>query len=258
LSSLTTPAIVLRAVNYGESDRIVTLLGRDTGRLSALARGARKSQRRFAGGLSLCALGTAAVRERPGAELATLERFDATEPHAALGSDVARMAHAAYAAELVGKMCAPRQVEPAVFDWMSQFLRLLDGEGASAERLRVFEIGLLRDLGFGPVLDTCAACGGQAFEGRAPGQVAFRWDPDGGGAMCTACARGGRPLQPAVREALIRLARTPLADATAESLPADVNRDCREALLEIINHHVSGPLKTVEFIAKVARAGGPP
>jgi len=38
-------SIVLRVVNYGESDRIVTLLGRDTGRLSALARGARKSQR---------------------------------------------------------------------------------------------------------------------------------------------------------------------------------------------------------------------
>jgi DNA repair protein RecO (recombination protein O) len=258
LSSLTTPAIVLRAVNYGESDRIVTLFGRDTGRVSALARGARKSQRRFAGGLSLCALGTAALRERPGAELATLERFDATEAHAALGSDVARMAHAAYAAELVGKLCAPHQVETKVFDWLAAFLALLDADGASAERLRVFEIGLLRDLGFGPVLDTCAACGGEAYEGRAAAEVAFRWDPDRGGAVCTACARGGRPLQPAVREALIRLALTPLADATAEGLPADVNRDCREALLEIINHHVSGPLKTVEFIAKVARAGGQP
>ena len=245
-------------MNYGESDRIVTLFGRDTGRVSALARGARKSQRRFAGGLSLCALGSAALRERPGAELATLERFDATEAHAALGSDVARMAHAAYAAELVGKLCAPHQVEIKVFDWVAAFLRLLDADGASAERLRVFEIGLLRDLGFGPVLDTCAACGGEAFEGRSPAEVGFRWDPDRGGAVCTACARGGRPLQPAVREALIRLARTPLADATAEALPTDVNRDCREALLEIINHHVSGPLKTVEFIAKVARAGGPP
>ena len=79
MSSLTTTAIVLRAVNYGEADRIVTLFGRDTGRLSALARGARKSQRRFAGGLSLCALGSAAIRERAGAELVTLERFDATE-----------------------------------------------------------------------------------------------------------------------------------------------------------------------------------
>jgi DNA repair protein RecO (recombination protein O) len=258
VSSLVTSAIVLRVVNYAEADRIVTLFGRDTGRISALARGARKSQRRFAGGLSLCAVGSAALRERAGAELATLERFDATDSHASLGTDVARMAHAAYTAELVGKLCAPRQVEPAVFDWLTELLRRLDGEGASAERLRVFEIGLLSHLGFGPVLDTCAVCAGDAFAGRAPSEISFRWDPDRGGAVCSACARGGRPLQPAVREALIRLSRTPLADATAESLPPDVNRDCREALLEIINHHVSGPLKTVEFIAKIARAGGQP
>lgn len=256
MSTLVTTAIVLRAVNYAESDRIVTLFGRDTGKLSALARGARKSQRRFAGGLSLCALGAAAIRERAGAELVTLERFDATESHAALGSDVARMAHAAYAAELVGKLCAPRQVESAVFDWMALFLRLLDGDGASAERLRVFEIGLLAGLGFGPVLDTCAVCGGANFAGRTASEIAFRWDPDRGGAVCTLCARGGRPLQPAVREAMIRLSRTSLDEAAAQPLPADVNRDCREALLEIINHHVSGPLKSVEFIAKVARAGG--
>src|SRR3954466_9865297 len=104
-SSLSTPAIVLRAVNYGEADRIVTLFGRETGRLTALARGARKSQRRFSGGLGLCSVGMAALRERPGADLMTFERFDVTESHAALGSDVALMAHAAYAAELVGKLC---------------------------------------------------------------------------------------------------------------------------------------------------------
>ena len=256
MSSFVTPAIVLRAVSYGESDRVITLFGRDTGKLSALARGARKSQRRFAGGLSMCSLGSAAIKERAGAELVTLERFDATESHAGLGSDVARMAHAAYAAELVGKLCAPRQVESAVFDWLATFLRLLDGDGASAERLRVFEIGLLSGLGFGPVLETCAVCNGESFAGRPASEVAFRWDPDRGGAVCALCARGGRPIGAAVRQALGRLSRMGLADATAEPLPPDVNRDCREALLEIITHHVSGPLKSVEFIAKVARAAG--
>jgi len=78
------------------------------------------------------------------------------------------------------------------------------------------------------------------------------------GVQVPAFPRGGRPIQAAVRAALFRLSQTPLADATAEALPPDVNRDCREALLEIINHHVSGPLKSVEFIAKVARAGGQP
>ena len=71
-------------------------------------------------------------------------------------------------------------------------------------------------------------------------------------------ARGGRPLPAPVRAALVRLAGTPLADAVREPLAADVDRDCREALLEIITHHVSGPLKSIEFIAKVARAGGQP
>jgi DNA repair protein RecO (recombination protein O) len=254
MAVLSTPAIVLRAVNTGESDRVVTLIGRDTGLLSALARGARKSQKRFAGGLGLCAVGVACLRERAGIELLTLERFEPTRAHPMLGADVARMAHAAYAAELVAKLCAPRQVEPQVHDWLLELLARLNADGASAERLRVFELGLLGMLGFGPVVDRCAVCGGARYAGRDVAEVAFRWDPDRGGAVCVACARGGRPLAAAARAALARLARTALVDAATEPLPADVNRDCRDALLEIVGQHISGTLKTVEFIAKLAAA----
>jgi DNA repair protein RecO (recombination protein O) len=249
MAFLSTPAIVLRAVNYGDADRIVTLFGRDTGRLSALARGARKSQRRFAGGLGLGAVGVAALRERSGAELLSLESFDVTASHVSLGADVARMAHTAYVAELVSKLCAPRQVEREVYGGLLEILDCLEAEGASAERLRVFELGLLGVLGFGPVVDRCASCG----DGSA---AAFRWDPDRGGAVCTACARGGRPITAEARRALGHLARVPLATAGREVLPSDVNRDCREALMEIINHHISGPLKSVEFIAKLSAASG--
>ena len=258
MSTSTTAAIVLGAVNYADADRIVTLLGRDTGRLSALARAARKSQRRFAGGLGLCSVGTAHLRERPGSELATLERFDVTAGFPNLGADVARMAHAAYAAELVGKLCAPHQVEPAVYDTLLAFLTLLDRDGASAERLRVFEILLLRTLGFGPVVDTCAVCNGGRFAGRPIDEVGFRWGPDLGGAVCVACARGGRPLSAAGRAAPVRLAETPLAAAATARLAGDVNRECREALLEIVSQHITWPLKSVMFIEKLAAAGGAP
>src|SRR5690242_11350391 len=117
MASVATPAILLRSVDFGESDRVVTLLGRDTGCVGAIARGARKSQRRFGGGLAMCAVGEAGLRDRAGAELMTLERFDVTETHPSFGADVERMGHAAYAAELVAKLCAPRQAEPAVYDW---------------------------------------------------------------------------------------------------------------------------------------------
>jgi DNA repair protein RecO (recombination protein O) len=246
--ALSTAAIVLRATSYGEADRVVMLFGRTTGRLSALARGARKSQRRFAGGLGLCSIGEAALRERAGAELLGLESFQVTASHGSFGTDVARMAHAAYVAELVGKLTAPRQPEVVVYDWLASFLGELDRGGATAERLRVFELGLLGRLGFGPAVVACAVCG-RADDGPC------RWDVDRGGAVCSLCGKSGRPLAPAVRAALARLSRTPLDEASAEPLSPDVNRGCREALLEIVTHHISGPLHSLEFIAKL---GGHP
>jgi DNA repair protein RecO (recombination protein O) len=250
VTSLSTPAIVLRAINYGESDRVVTLIGRSTGRLSAMARGARKSQKRFGGGLGLCAVGEAGLRERSGAELLTLERFDLQESHGSFATDIARMAHAAYVAELVSKLCAPRQVEPEVYDWLLAFLGALDRHGASAERLRVFELGLLGRLGFGPMLETCAVCGGAQHRAGAD-EVAYRWDPDRGGAVCGACGKRGRPIRSVVRQALARLAASPVDVPAFDPLPADVNRGGRDAIFEIIKLHINGPLLSLDFIAKM-------
>ena len=53
MATLHTEALVLRAVDFGESDRILHLLVPDGGRLTAIAKGARRSVKRFAGGLDL-------------------------------------------------------------------------------------------------------------------------------------------------------------------------------------------------------------
>ncbi len=216
MASLSTPAIVLRAINYGEADRIVTLFGRETGRLSAMARGARKSQRRFAGGLGLCAVGVAALRERANAELLTLEGFDATAGHAALGADVGRMAHAAYAAELVSKLCAARQVEGRSTTGCWSFWRTRAGRGErrAVAHLRARAPGRPRLRSGDRRLR-----GLRRREHAGPTDRGFRWDPDRGGAVCVACARGGRPITAAARAALLHLKGVPLGAAARESLP---------------------------------------
>ncbi|MEO5768521.1 MAG: DNA repair protein RecO [Polyangia bacterium] len=249
MGSLATSAILLRSIDYGESDRVVTLFGRDTGCLGAIARGARKSQHRFGGGLGLCSVGQAALRERGGSELLTLERFDVTTSYPSLGSDVARMGEAAYVAELLAKLCAPRQAEPALFELTLAFLGLLDAEGAHPTRLRVFELALLGKLGFAPVLEECAACGRDDLSTRDT--IDVRFIPDRGGVVCLACAGRGRPMRPVVRLALAHLSRAPLAEALGLPLPADVARGCREALQELIAIHLSAPLRSLEFLAKI-------
>src|SRR5690242_19276754 len=51
-----TPAIVLRRTNYGEADRVISLLTPDRGKLSAIAKGVRKQKSKLAGGLELLAV----------------------------------------------------------------------------------------------------------------------------------------------------------------------------------------------------------
>jgi DNA repair protein RecO (recombination protein O) len=255
LASLTTAAILLRSIDYGESDRVVTLLGRDTGCLGAIARGARKSQRRFGGGLGLCSVGQAALRERGGSELLTLERFDATATFPSLGADVDRMGHAAYVAELLAKLCAPRQAEPEVFDLTLAFLDQLEDRGVSAVRMRVFELALLDHLGFAPALDACAVCGRSALSTGSA--IDVRFIPDRGGVVCLGCASRGRSMRPVVRMALSQLAGTSIHDAEGVELSVDVGRGCQDALQELIAVHLSAPLRSLEFLSKMqARRGG--
>ena len=255
---------MLRAVDYGEADRVVTLLGRSTGCVGAMARGARKSQRRFGGGLGLCSRGEAVMRERGGAELLTLETFEVAKSYPSLGSDVERMGHAAYAAELVTKLCAPRQAEPGIFDLMTVFLDGLETDGVHEMRLRIFELGLLERLGFAPALEACAVCGRRDLS--TGDNIDVRFLPDQGGVVCRGCASRGRPMRSSVRLALAALARTGLdrsetppdgpggASRGFPVLPPDVARGCREALHELIAGHLSAPLRSLDFLAKTESA----
>jgi DNA repair protein RecO (recombination protein O) len=103
--------VVLRTIPLRESDLMVTLLTAEHGRISAVARGARKSQRRFAGALQLLVLGRFQLSRSRG-ELFTLEAADVEREWTTLASDVIAVAHASYVAEIAGAIVPPEQPEP--------------------------------------------------------------------------------------------------------------------------------------------------
>src|SRR5476649_2921259 len=101
MSAHTTEAVVLHAFDYLESSRIIKLLTRDLGLRSALARGARKSAKRFGAALDLFVQGTAELEIKPGRDLDTLTGFDLAHTRASIGLDLARFAGASAIAELI-------------------------------------------------------------------------------------------------------------------------------------------------------------
>src|SRR6185295_12252424 len=117
-----TPAVVVRLVGYGEADRVVTLLTRTHGKLSAMARGARRSQRRFGSGMGIFAVGTATLRDRPRAQLLELAAWETEGSVAGLVTDVAKLAHAGYVCEAARELSAAGQKDAAVFELLVETL----------------------------------------------------------------------------------------------------------------------------------------
>ena len=243
------PALVLRAIAFGEADRVVTLLCAKQGKVAALAKGARRSQKRFAGGLGTLCYGEASYVERPGADLARFERFEARSMWPGIMADLGKIAHAGYAAELLEALLPMHQPDEPVFALALGFVRTLDAGEARAELLRVFELQLLDRVGLRPALDACVSCRRPADD--AAGQ---RLDPRRGGIICGQCRGDGPLLDGAARTLLCAAQACKLDDAAALKPSPEAARGARIAIQAFLTSHVGRVLKSVAFIEKLNQA----
>ncbi|MFL5273263.1 MAG: DNA repair protein RecO, partial [Anaeromyxobacteraceae bacterium] len=171
-------AIVLRTVDYGESDRIVTLLSRERGKVSAFARGARASRRRFGGALEPFTVLAAEAKERRGGDLLALESVAVVRGFGGIRTDLARIACASYACELVRELVREGEPHDELFALLEAYLARLDAGPAIPSALRAVELAALAGAGLMPRLDACARCGGAL---DASGRASF--DLAQGGAL---------------------------------------------------------------------------
>jgi DNA repair protein RecO (recombination protein O) len=222
----------------------VTLLSEERGKLSAFARGARASRRRFGGALEPFTLLRAQLRERRGADMPTLESVDVLSGFGAIRGDLARIACAGYASELARELVRDAEPHPDLFRLLAAYLAQLDAAPARPAALRAFELGALRSAGLQPVLAGCARCGGGAL-GDAPAP----FDPLQGGMLCPACAgsaaAGSARVRPATAAALARLAGLPLERA---ELPEGTGAEARDLLTRFIESQLGRRLPSRRFL----------
>lgn len=238
MDSFCTKAILLSRIDFGEADRIVTFLTEDRGRLSAFAKGARRSKRRFAGVLEPGALVQASLKPSRGT-LFTLDDAALLDGHGNLRSDLGAMARAAYACELAKELCRENVPGHDLFDLLQAFLC---GE-AGTDDLMCFELGALGASGVRPGLDRCVVCG-------ADDGVELRFDPGLGGRLCPRCARmhGSRIS----RETLGVLSALQCGATDAvQNAPAWTRAEAREVLTTYVVHHTGRRLKSYEFMRQI-------
>jgi len=229
--SLRTEAIVLRSIRYGEADRILHLYTPEHGRLSAIAKGARRTKSRFGARLEpFFHLQTLLWQSRPStSDLLTVTSAETLDAHGPLRERAAALDAAARACDAVARLFETGDPSPPAFHLLANELRLLDADAraAGAAHQLAFRLKLLVAGGFTPQLAHCAACG------EADHLVGF--SGAAGGVVCTACEASAFPLGQEAHAFLVAALGRPLADAP-EAAPRAL-RQAERAISETAEHH---------------------
>jgi DNA repair protein RecO (recombination protein O) len=257
-----TEAVVLRSMRYGEADRILHVYTPNRGRISAIAKGVRRTRSRFGGRLEPFFRLRMDLHEGRG-ELLTVTGAQTVDAYPRLRGDARALDSAVRACDAVGRLFETSEPHPGVFNLLCRHLALLDeqvvearasvdrslapvdrslntdpsstalGSAANPASGRAgglaFRLKLLLAAGLAPQLGACACCGERehlvGFSGSA------------GGVVCGACEAASFPLEEAAYGFMTEALGRSLTEIPAASAPAlgQVER----AIAETLEHHAN-------------------
>lgn len=234
-------AIVLAAMDYRESDRIVTLFTLQHGKVRGVAKGAKRSARRFGPALEPFARISVELVVREG--LSSLRGADIVTLYPGIRGDLRAIGLAGYSVELADRYLPDGAPSPRLFRLLIAWLERLDQGDASLSDRCFFEANFLNILGYRISLDRCASCGVELSPG------AERRVGGAGMVLCAGCGRYGAPIGPETAALLIRCLATGRFGALSFS-PAAL-REAGPLLDGAIAAHLSRPLNSLAFLKQI-------
>jgi len=241
-----TEAVILRRMDYGEADRILTLYTPHYGKLRVISKGVRKMTSKLAGHLELFL--------RTQLMLATGRTFDVVtgaqivEPYRQLHDDLARVSHAYYVAELLDKLTVDDEENRPAYDLLVAALQALDITNVPDLVVRSYELHLLGFMGYRPHLFDCVNCQEPLAED------ANRWSASGGGMLCPRCAPSdphALPISLPAFKALRFLQREPITSVDQLRLSDALRHELESILRATLRPVLERDLKSVAFLNAV-------
>ncbi|MEV4422103.1 DNA repair protein RecO [Patulibacter sp. NPDC049589] len=231
---VSTEAVVLRSMRYGEADRILHAITPEHGRVGAVARGARRPKSKLGGRLEpLSVVRLELIRGR--SDLHTVVGADTVAVHHRILTSHAALTHAQRACHVVDRTAAPDEPAERVHGLTRTLLALLDARPDAAHEglQQAFRLKLLYALGVPPALGACVRCG------RTDHLVAF--DASAGGVVCASCQAGAAGMDAAALSFMVEALGAPLSEAPP--LEERAGRQVARAFEGIAAHHLGVDLR---------------
>lgn len=239
-------AIVLRRINLGEKDRILTIYTKEHGKLSAVAKGARRPGSKLGGTSEPFTYSKMFLST--GRELDVLTQAEIKESFPNVKGQMATIAYGIYLLELVSHFVDERQPNPELFNTLLSSMYILESGADPEVTARYFELHLLIMMGYEPHFERCLRCG------RLPDREKIAFSPALGGIVCRECG----PLpEDAITvpsaivsyvKALTRLEPQKIKDF---KMPPGARRDLAHILRWHIRYRLGSEIKSVDFIRAI-------
>ena len=237
-------AVVLRRLDYGEADRILTLLTREHGKLSAIAKGSRRSKARLTSSLDLFARSTMMLAKGRNLDVVAQAQRRGDVRH--IAGDLHRTAYACMVAEVADKVLEERHPVDDVFDLIVATIERLNTVDRSPRADSAwFVMRILDLLGYQPQLFDCAGCG------EALPEAAGWFSPLLGGVLCRRCGAHDQAGSPVSVNGLKVLRLMAAGDGTLYDrlkLTPQLLHEIEDALEAQLEYHLDRRLKSLEFI----------
>ncbi|QED50178.1 DNA repair protein RecO [Cytobacillus dafuensis] len=240
--------IIIRATNYGETNKIVTLYTREWGKVGVMARGAKKPNSRLAAVTQLFTYGYFLIQRGNG--LGTLQQGEMISSMRSIREDIFLTAYASYIVDLTDKGTDDRKPNPYLFELVHQILNLIN-EGYDAEILvNIFEMKMLNTFGLYPVLNQCSICG------STDGHYSFSIRE--GGLLCHRCLEKD-PYHFKISSATVKLLRLfyffDLSRLGNISVKAETKAELKRVITAYYDEYSGLNLKTKKFLNQMAKFG---
>ena len=238
-----TEAIILKTFPLGEADRLVSFLGRSSGRVRGVAPGARRLKNRYGSTLEILSHVQIWYVERETRDLVRIQQADLLESFHKAQSDYGLSTGLAVVSEISELILPEHEVSEPMFRLILLAAREVERTGDWHLPLSYFAFWTVRLGGWLPRFDCCVSCG------TPFGSKSAFYDAHQPGLFCEKCRRSGmQPLHPEARSLAERFAGERLDRIEYEKSLQLGARVLREAGLCWIEHHLERRLRTRELL----------
>ncbi|WP_336761936.1 DNA repair protein RecO [Paenibacillus sp. USHLN196] len=242
--------IVIRSMDYGEGNKIITLCTESGGKVGVLVRGAKKPKSRHAALVQPFTYGQYVYFRNTG--LGTLNAGEIVESYHELREDLVKASYASYACELLDRVLQDEETGTFWFKQLKACLQALKEEKDPVVITSLYEMKILQASGYGPQFDECISCNQER-----PDEQLFI-SPRLGGALCRACKHFDPPamsVSPKALKLLRLFAQLDLQRLGNISVSESTRDEIKKLMRAFMDHQLGLNLKSRSFLDQMEKYG---